>query len=264
MAGTRDRVVAQAFPLQLPGHDIQGTGLDLVLEQLKSSPGREAAALPDGIPWCQHGPGLPGRSQVSVEVGLDDSYSITAHWGGPDFRGNQRSPPGAPVNRLATRRPTTLVGRARPGDDERMKLMDDPEVHSLLQEIVEFELAGVIRFTHYALMVTGPNRIPIVDFFKEQASESLLHAQRAGEILTGLGGHPSMAVAPMDETHEHGVAAILQESYTHERAAIEKYYRLVELVEGQSVFLEEYARSMVAAEEEHVMELKKMMRDLEA
>lgn len=145
-----------------------------------------------------------------------------------------------------------------------MKLMDDPKVHGVLQEIVELELAGVIRFTHYALMITGPNRIPIVDFFQAQASESLLHAQRAGEILTGLGGHPSMAVAPMKETHEHGVAAILEESYAHERTAIEKYYRLVELVQGQSVFLEEFARSMVATEEEHVMELKKMMRDYES
>ena len=139
---------------------------------------------------------------------------------------------------------------------------DDPAVIDLLQEIVEFELAGVIRFTHYALMVTGPNRIPIVEFFQAQASESLLHAQKAGEILTGIGGHPSMRIAQVDETNEHSVQAILEESYAHERAAIEKYSKLVELTKDKSVFLEEYARSMVAAEEEHVMELRKMLRDL--
>lgn len=144
-----------------------------------------------------------------------------------------------------------------------MQLADDPEVIDLLKEIVEFELAGVIRFTHYALMVTGPNRIPIVDFFQAQASESLAHAQRAGEILTGLGGHPTMMVTAMDETNEHSVQAILEESYAHESAAIEKYSRLVELTSGKSVFMEEYARSMVAAEEEHVMELRKMLRDLQ-
>ena len=143
-----------------------------------------------------------------------------------------------------------------------MKMMDDPEVLSVLKDIVEFELAGVIRFTHYSLMVSGPNRIPIVAFFQGQATESLAHAQRAGEILTGLGGHPTMAVAPVKETNQHSMAAILEESYAHEHMAIDKYYRLVELVEGQSVFLEEYARSMVATEEEHMMELRKMMRDL--
>ena len=143
-----------------------------------------------------------------------------------------------------------------------MQAADDPRVIELLKEIVEFELAGVIRFTHYALMVTGPNRIPHVEFFKAQAEESLLHAQRAGEILTGLGGHPTMRVTQIDETNQHAVEVILEESFAHESQAIEKYSQLVELCSGRSVFLEEYARSMVAAEEEHLMELRKMLRDL--
>lgn len=144
-----------------------------------------------------------------------------------------------------------------------MKDVDEKRLHQLLQDILEFELAGVIRFTHYALMVRGPNRIPIVEFFKAQAAESLTHAERAGEILTGLGGHPNMGVAPLQETNQHSVQSILEESYAHETRAIQKYQDLFKLTEGSSVFLEEYARSMVAAEEEHVMELRKMMRDLE-
>lgn len=144
-----------------------------------------------------------------------------------------------------------------------MKLADNPDVQRVLQEIVELELAGVIRYTHYSLMISGPNRIPIVAFFQGQASESLAHAQRAGEILSGIGGHPTMHVAPIAESNEHSVQAILEESYAHERAAIEKYDVLRGLAEGgRSVFLEEYARSMLAAEEEHIMELRKMMRDL--
>ena len=145
-----------------------------------------------------------------------------------------------------------------------VKQIDHEQVVGLLQDIVAFELAGVIRFTHYGLMVTGPLRIPLVAFFQEQAVESLQHAQRAGEILTGLGGHPEMQVPPIVETHQHSVAAILEESYAHESAAIEKYYALVELTHDRSVFLEEFARSMVATEEEHVLELRKMMRDLDS
>jgi bacterioferritin len=140
----------------------------------------------------------------------------------------------------------------------------EEEAQEILKELVEFELAGVVRFTHYALMVAGPYRIPIVEFLKAQATESLAHAQRAGEILTGLGGHPRMRISAVNETGKHSVQAILEESYAHERAAIDKYNQLLATVEGKSVFLEEYARGMVAIEEEHVMELRKMLRDLEA
>ena len=143
-----------------------------------------------------------------------------------------------------------------------MNVADDPDIIQNLREIVEFELAGVIRFTHYSLMVRGPNRIPLVDFFQNQAVESLTHAQRAGEILTGLDGHPSMRIATVDETNQHSVQAILEESFAHERAAIALYGQLLELTQGKSVFLEEYARKMVATEEEHLMEVRKMMRDL--
>lgn len=141
---------------------------------------------------------------------------------------------------------------------------DNPETLELLSQIVEFELAGVVRFTHYALMVTGPNRIPIVDFLNGQAAESLTHAQKAGEILTGLGGHPTMRISALDESGKHSVRDILEESYAHEQRGIEHYCRLVDLTSDKSVFLEEYARSMVAAEEEHLLELRKMLRDLGA
>ena len=63
-----------------------------------------------------------------------------------------------------------------------LKDLDTKSTLKLLSRIMEFELAGVVRYTHYSLMVTGPNRIPIVAFMKAQASESLLHAQQAGEL----------------------------------------------------------------------------------
>ena len=78
-----------------------------------------------------------------------------------------------------------------------MEKLDTEKTVKILNTILEHELAGVVRYTHYALMVTGPNRLPIVEFMKAQASESLDHAQQVGEILTGLGGHPSLSVAPV-------------------------------------------------------------------
>ena len=107
-----------------------------------------------------------------------------------------------------------------------MQTVNLEATHILLNEIMEYELAGVVRYTHYSLMVRGPNRIPIVDFFKAQAAESLVHAQQAGEILTGLEGHPTVNIAEITETNKHRVGALLRESLEHEREALELYKRL--------------------------------------
>jgi bacterioferritin len=142
-----------------------------------------------------------------------------------------------------------------------MKDLDQEKAIEVLRSLMEFELAGVVRYTHYALMITGPNRIPIVDFFKAQATESLLHAQQVGEILTGLEGHPSLQIAPMEETYKHSVKDILQESLAHEKNALDMYKKLLDIVEDASVYLEEFARTMIGTEELHNIEIKKMLRD---
>ena len=139
--------------------------------------------------------------------------------------------------------------------------IDTKEVISLLNEIMEYELAGVVRYTHYSLMVTGPHRLPIVDFLKEQASESLVHAQQAGEVLTGLDGHPSQKIAVIEETHNHSIRDILEESLEHELQALNLYRQLLRKVEGSSVYLEEYTRGLIGQEEQHQLELKKMLKD---
>ena len=146
-----------------------------------------------------------------------------------------------------------------------MKDLDLPATISLLNSIMEFELAGVVRYTHYSLMVTGPNRIPIVQFLKAQASESLLHAQQVGEIITGLeGGHPSLKIAPIEESYQHSVRAVLAESLAHEAKALDLYKSLLSVVADASVYLEEFARGMISQEELHNMELRKMLRDFSA
>ena len=135
------------------------------------------------------------------------------------------------------------------------------EAVRVLNEIIEYELAGVVRYTHYSLMITGPNRIPLVEFMKAQAAESLSHAQAAGEILTGLEGHPSLKVAPIEESDKHSVRTVLEESFSHEMKALSLYKELLTVVADKSIYLEEYARGMIGQEELHTMELRKMLRD---
>ena len=145
-----------------------------------------------------------------------------------------------------------------------MRDLDITAAHETLNAIMEAELAGVVRYTHYSLMVTGPHRIPIVDFLRAQANESLLHAQTVGEVLTGLEGHPTLSIAPITETHEHSIEAILNESLQHEIGALDLYKKLLDIVEDASVYLEEFTRTKIGEEELHVIELKKMLRDYSA
>ena len=58
---------------------------------------------------------------------------------------------------------------------------------------------GVVRYTHYSLMIYGYNRIPIVSWMRDQATESLDHANRAGELITQFGGHPSLGIGQLLE-----------------------------------------------------------------
>ncbi|MEA5533532.1 ferritin-like domain-containing protein [Crocosphaera sp. XPORK-15E] len=142
-----------------------------------------------------------------------------------------------------------------------MRELEREKTIEILNTIMEYELAGVVRYTHYSLMVTGPNRIPIVQFFQQQATESLLHAQQVGEILTGLEGHPSLKIAPMEESHEHSLHTILTESLNHEKKALDLYKVLLTAVQDASIYIEEFARGMIGQEEVHNIELKKMLRD---
>lgn len=131
-----------------------------------------------------------------------------------------------------------------------------------LNNIMEIELAGVVRYTHYSLMIFGYNRIPIVSWMKSNATEGLDHAHRAGEMVTLLGGHPSLKIGPLLETEQHNIGEILRESLNHEKSALEAYYKLLELAEnGKNITMEEYAREMIVNEEMHLDEVNKMLRN---
>lgn len=130
----------------------------------------------------------------------------------------------------------------------------------VLNKILELELAGVVRYTHYSLMVFGYNRIPIVSWLKGNGDESLAHAHKAGEFVTMLGGHPSLKIGPLLETHQHDIGDILRESLEQESTTLAAYYELLHLTEGKSVALEEYAREMILLEEMHLDEVNKMLR----
>ena len=139
-------------------------------------------------------------------------------------------------------------------DETRAKAVDT------LNKILEMELAGTIHYTHYSFMVFGYNRIPIVSWLEQQATESMAHARAAGELVTQLGAHPSLAIGPLLETHKHDIGDILRESLAHEKKTLVEYEKLLELVQGEDVMLEEFAREHIYLERKHIGDVDKMLR----
>jgi len=144
--------------------------------------------------------------------------------------------------------------------DISLSKKDTQQAISILNRILELELAGVVRYMHYSFMIFGHARIPIVGWLRDQANESSAHAIIAGEHITTLGGHPSLKIGALLETHKHSIDDILDEAHTHEKEGLEEYRKLLELVKDKEIMLEEYAREQIAAEEVHLSEIRKMRR----
>jgi bacterioferritin len=143
---------------------------------------------------------------------------------------------------------------------EPLNKSETEKVIATLNQILELELAGLVRYLHYSFMIFGHNRIPIVAWLRDQAQESQTHATLAGEHITNFGGHPSLKIGSLLETHKHNVDEILGEALEHEQLGLNEYYKLLSLVAGRSIMLEEYARAQIAAEDAHLAEIRKMMR----
>ncbi|HKQ81595.1 MAG TPA: ferritin-like domain-containing protein [Steroidobacteraceae bacterium] len=141
-----------------------------------------------------------------------------------------------------------------------MTTLDRDRVVDVLNRILEAELAGVVRYTHYSFLVFGTGRIPIVSWLRTQANESLLHAQQVGEWITAMGAYPSLAIGPLLDSHQHDIGTMLRESLLTEGHALELYRELLALVKDHSVALEEFARQMITAEELHAADVDKMLR----
>jgi bacterioferritin len=172
------------------------------------------------------------------------------------------SPPSRPGNaaRSSTAQaPAATVVTAGKIEGGSVELDRDQAV-TTLNEIVELELAGAVRYTQYSLMVFGHARIPIISWMRGQAAEALMHATVIGEEVTTLGGRVSLEIGELVGTHHDSLDEMMQEMIIHEEHGIALYRRLLALTEGRHVALEELARQMIRNEELHVAEIQKMLR----
>ena len=141
-----------------------------------------------------------------------------------------------------------------------MKLnFDVNRVAQQLDRILQMELAGVVYYTHYSFMIYGHARIPITSWLRENATESLTHANEAGEHIMRLHKRPALGIATLPTTRHNTIDEIITESVQREEAGVELYRELLDMVKDKSVVLEEYAQRMVAAEAIHIREMELML-----
>lgn len=141
------------------------------------------------------------------------------------------------------------------------KTYQNKEVLDLLNNIYQLEVRGINQYLHFSFMIMGYNRIPIQKWFRDNATESMGHATMVGEKITSLGGHPTMVQPKVEETNDHSVLQLLNESLKQEEEAVALYKKLVDVATNMGdIALEEMAREFVRNETEHVDEVRKMLR----
>src|ERR1043165_2709476 len=101
------------------------------------------------------------------------------------------------------------------------------ETIKVMNEIVELELAGAVRYTQYSLMVFGHARIPVISWMRAQAAEALLHATTMGEEITALGGKVSLGIGELVGTHHDSLDDMMEEMILHEQRGIALYRQLL-------------------------------------
>ena len=141
----------------------------------------------------------------------------------------------------------------------------DPRIAEALQRLHSAELSGVVRYLHYAHMIFGANRIPIVEWLRAQATESMDHAWKIGEKLTAFGVHPDMKVGTMPESGKHSVLDVLREALEFERQSLDDYKKLLRLVaeiRPDDIAFEDWVRNFISQETAHLEEAEKMLRTM--
>jgi bacterioferritin len=135
---------------------------------------------------------------------------------------------------------------------------DVDRVVKQLDRILQMELAGVIYYTHYSFMIYGHVRIPITSWLRDNATESLAHAQEAGQMIMRLHKRPALGIAALPTTQHNTIDDILTESIQREEDGVALYRELLALVKDKSVVLEEYATRLISAEAIHLREMELM------
>ncbi|MBY0359266.1 MAG: hypothetical protein K2W82_14795 [Candidatus Obscuribacterales bacterium] len=133
--------------------------------------------------------------------------------------------------------------------------MDKKKVLEALNLDLEHEMSAMVRYLHHSFIVTGPNRGPLVQMFRAQATDSMQHAIKLGEKICALGGHPSVKIQEIYEPGEQSIEDMLEEDLGMEKNHLAMYEKQLDLVQDNTA-LKLMLEQIIVEETAHVEELE--------
>ncbi len=125
---------------------------------------------------------------------------------------------------------------------------------------LEKEMAGIVRYLHHSFIVFGPNRGPLVQMFRAQATESMTHAIQLGEKITALGGHPTVKVDQVFEPGYQTVEDMLAEDLKAEKNQLNLYTNQLKEFGDSNLSMKLMLEQIIVSEQTHVEEMEKYLR----
>ena len=139
-----------------------------------------------------------------------------------------------------------------------MSSLSQKEVISELNRLFAEEIDAALRYLHLTNALRGTDHLIVSPVLKQSFDDTIAHAGVIARKIRALGAVPELqleiSLPPDTMTGQEA----LQTALTFEEAALEAYQDCLRRVEGD-IALEEFIRSQIATESEHVAELKQLL-----
>lgn len=140
-----------------------------------------------------------------------------------------------------------------------MKLTSE-EIVQELNRIFDEEVEAATRYLHLRSAVRGLDRLLVERVLKDGFDDTIGHAEKIAQKIRSLGYVPKLDIQVSCPSSPISGREAVRQALTFEEAALEGYQELLRKVEGD-VVLEEFVRSQIAVESEHVAQLKELLAE---
>jgi bacterioferritin len=132
------------------------------------------------------------------------------------------------------------------------------EIIQELNQLFAEEVEAALRYLHLSNAVRGLDHLLVGPVLKQGYQETIEHAEVIARKIRSLGAVPSLEFnISLPPTPVDGKQA-LENALTFEEAALDAYQDCLRRIEGD-IALEEFIRSQIVVESEHVAELKQLL-----
>ncbi len=137
------------------------------------------------------------------------------------------------------------------------KLSRDEIIHELNRLFAE-EVEAALRYLHLSNAVRGLDHLVVEPVLKRGYRETIEHAEVIARKIRALGAVPHLDLNVSLGPESVDGKQALELALTFEEAALEAYQDCLRKIDGD-IPLEEFIRSQIVTEAEHVAELKQLL-----